>query len=146
MPGRSTSNEPFSRRFELRDAREDIDRVERAIVDAAARQSYDDACRYGLRLALGEALTNAFRHGNQDDPAKRVLVDCEVTPRRIVIGVEDEGQGFDPEAVPDPTQDENVEIPAGRGILLMRAYMTNVVFRAPGNRVEMTYEREDGEG
>ena len=143
MPGRSTSSAPFNRRFEIRNAREEIERVERAILEAAARQSYDDACRYGVRLALGEAMTNAFKHGNQDDPRKTVTVECEVTPARLVIRVEDEGQGFDPAAVPDPTEHENVEIPAGRGILLMRAYMTDVVFHPPGNRVEMIFERRN---
>ena len=134
MSGRPTSNEPFSQRFEVRNAREDVERVERTILDAVARQSFDEACRYGIRLAFGEAMTNAFKHGNQDDPAKVVRVSCEVTPRRVRIDVQDQGQGFDPDAVPDPTEDENVEIPAGRGLLLMRAYMTDVVIHPPGTR------------
>ncbi len=55
--------------------------------------------------------------------------------------VQDEGVGFDPAAVPDPTRPENVDIPSGRGIMLMRAYMTEVEFDPPGNRVRMTYRR-----
>ena len=56
---------------------------------------------------------------------------------QCVVAVEDEGQGFDPSAVPDPTADENLELPHGRGLVLMRAYMDEVSFNAKGNRVTM---------
>ena len=57
------------------------------------------------------------------------------------LEIEDEGEGFDPRSVPDPTTVENVEIPSGRGIILMRAFMTDVRFFPPGNRLRMTYRR-----
>jgi serine/threonine-protein kinase RsbW len=60
----------------------------------------------------------------------------------VAIVVEDEGVGFDPAAVPDPTRPENVDIPSGRGIMLMRAYMTEVEFDPPGNRVRMTFKKK----
>lgn len=60
----------------------------------------------------------------------------------LQVSIEDEGTGFDPEAVPDPTEDANLEIPSGRGLMLMRAYMTEVNVIPPGNRIEMYFRRD----
>ena len=65
-----------------------------------------------------------------------------ITESELAISVEDEGTGFDPEAVPDPTEDANLEIPSGRGLMLMRAYMTEVNVIPPGNRIEMRLQRD----
>ena len=73
-------------------------------------------------------------------PQKKTLkVSYQVTPEEVRIEVEDQGSGFDPDAVPDPTEDVNLEIPSGRGIMLIRAYMTEVRFHPPGNRMEMVF-------
>jgi serine/threonine-protein kinase RsbW len=55
--------------------------------------------------------------------------------------VEDEGPGFDPATIPDPTEDENLEIPSGRGVMLIKAYMTEVEYVPPGNLLRMTYRK-----
>ena len=65
----------------------------------------------------------------------------KISKDTVWIAVEDEGCGFDPGAVPDPTEEANLEIPSGRGIMLMRAYMTEVEIMSPGNRIEMTFRR-----
>ena len=83
----------------------------------------------------------AIQHGNRQDPGKKVKLEFRVEQTLVVIEVEDEGEGFDADAVPDPTRDENVDIPSGRGIMLMRAYMTDVDFEPPGNRVRMVYKK-----
>ena len=118
-----------------------IEKAQRSLILAAQQRGYDRASCFALRLALEEALTNAILHGNRSNPNKRVTVQYQVDSGRVVIEVEDQGEGFDPQAVPDPTRMENIEIPAGRGIILMRAYMTEVHFTAPGNRVRMTLVR-----
>ena len=118
-----------------------IDKAQRSLISAAQQRGYDRSSCFALRLALEEALTNAILHGNRSNPHKRVTVQYRVDSGRVVIEVEDQGEGFDPQAVPDPTRMENIEIPAGRGIILMRAYMTEVHFTAPGNRVRMTFVR-----
>ena len=59
----------------------------------------------------------------------------------IRVEVVDQGPGFNPEGVPDPTDEANLEVPSGRGIMLMRAYMTEVDYLPPGNRVRMVYSR-----
>ncbi|MEM7228038.1 MAG: ATP-binding protein [Planctomycetota bacterium] len=122
--------------------REDVARVESALMGAIEELKYDDATRFAVRLAFEECIANAFKHGNRGDDSKPVTIECDVQPAMIEIEVTDQGPGFDPDAVPDPTQDENLEIPAGRGLLLMRAYMTSVDIMPPGNKVRMRYERK----
>jgi serine/threonine-protein kinase RsbW len=91
-----------------------------------------------VRLALEEALINAVKHGNQLDPNKKVRVIYRVLRERFDIVITDEGPGFDPKDVPDPTAMENLERPCGRGLLLMRHYMTEVVYNTRGNSVRMS--------
>ncbi len=97
---------------------------------------------FGIRLALEEALVNAIKHGNRMDPDKRVQVDCQIGHQFIRIEIEDEGQGFDLDDVPDPTDDINLERPCGRGIMLMRHFLSTVEYNEVGNRVILEKHRE----
>ncbi|MHB0960896.1 MAG: ATP-binding protein [Pirellulaceae bacterium] len=100
---------------------------------------------FGVHLAIEEALVNAIKHGNRKDPTKMVEVVCRMSHERVQIRISDEGEGFDPEAVPDPTDEENLEIPSGRGLMLMRCYMTSVEFNKRGNAVSMEKVRTHGD-
>lgn len=95
----------------------------------------DEFC---VRLALEEALTNAIRHGNKLDPQKKVYVRSTVRGKQITIEIEDEGDGFDPGAVPDPTTPEFIGRPNGRGVLLINSFMDEITYNKKGNRVVMT--------
>jgi len=122
--------------------RDRIDRLWHAIERAMVARDYSDASRFAVRLALEEAITNAFRHGLRDLPEDTpILVEYAVHQDRVHLAVEDPGPGFDPEHVPDPTLDENLTQPGGRGLLLIRAYMTSTSFANDGRRLEMTYDR-----
>jgi serine/threonine-protein kinase RsbW len=136
------SGQAYDQRAVLSGEREEIESMQQSLLEAAERLEYDETSRFAIRLALEEALSNAIKHGNKDDPGKRVTVVWAVNARHVAISIEDEGQGFDPNTVPDPTQSENIEIPAGRGIVLMRSFMSEVNFHPPGNRVEMRFERK----
>jgi serine/threonine-protein kinase RsbW len=92
---------------------------------------------FGLRLALEEAVVNAIKHGNCLDASKQVHVICRSTPDKIWIEVSDEGPGFDPEGLPDCTDAEHIDIPNGRGIMLMRNFMSRVEYNDRGNVVTM---------
>ena len=129
-------------RYVVATRREEIDRVQGRILEALAACGYEGWARFALRTAMEEAVANAILHGNGNDPAKRVTIEYSADPASVAIVVEDEGDGFDPDSVPDPTRPENVDIPSGRGIMLMRAYMSQVEFHPPGNRVRMTYVRQ----
>ena len=88
---------------------------------------------FSMRLALEEAIVNAIRHGNRGDPAKAVQVRYRITDQQVVTEIEDEGPGFDPDQIPDPLAPENLERPTGRGLFLIRYYMTSVTFNERGN-------------
>jgi serine/threonine-protein kinase RsbW len=98
---------------------------------------------FGIQLAVEEAIINAVEHGNGGDPARHVTVDYSITPGLFEISIADEGSGFDPDAVPDPTNDENLNKATGRGLALMRVYMDSVEFSAKGNCVRMAKRRAD---
>lgn len=119
----------------------EAERIHKAVLPELARHGYTAEAQFAVRLALDEALANAISHGNHQDPAKQVTVDCTIDDEEAVLSVEDEGRGFDPRQVPDPTLDENLEKPHGRGIMLMRAYMSRVSFNKAGNCVTMVKQR-----
>ena len=119
--------------------------VQNAVVDAMDRHGYSKASRFAVRLALAEAIANAFKHGHKTMPAGTpIRFDFAVTGERVRVTVEDQGPGFNPEDIPDPTLDENIEKASGRGLMLIRAYMTTVAHGGRGNRLEMTYEKPKG--
>lgn len=119
-------------------------RVTEFLVTAMAQADYPERDRFGMRLALEEAVVNAVKHGNRDDQSKRVRVFIRIGRGRVVAEVEDEGEGFDPGRVPDPTASENLERPGGRGLLMMKHYATWVRFRGRGNRVTLCRHRSAG--
>ena len=90
-------------------------------------------------MAVREAAVNAVLHGNKYDAAKRVTVSFETTPDGMTVSVRDEGQGLDPETLPDPLIPENLLKQSGRGIFLIRAFMDEVRFRSlsPGTEITM---------
>jgi len=98
---------------------------------------------FAVRLVLQEAVTNALRHGNGNDPAKHVNVAYLVSATEVVTEVRDQGTGFNPDAVPNPLALENRERASGRGVFLMRIYSTWVSFNEHGNRVTLCRRRSD---
>jgi serine/threonine-protein kinase RsbW len=93
---------------------------------------------FSIRLALEEALINAIKHGNQLDKSKKVSISYRLVEGRFEVHISDEGVGFDPNDVPDPTAIENLERPCGRGVMLMRYYMDEVSYTGGGNTVSMS--------
>jgi serine/threonine-protein kinase RsbW len=110
---------------------------EEAILADLVRFGYDQNAAFAVKLALEEAMTNAFRHGNKCDPNKHIKVRYVVTADLIEIEVHDEGPGFEPHAVPDPTQPEYIDRPHGRGIMLMKAYLDEVEYSNSGTSVRL---------
>jgi serine/threonine-protein kinase RsbW len=107
------------------------------LLEELERQKWSENDAFAVHLALEEALVNAIKHGNHKDPTKNVDVRCRMKADRVEICIEDEGEGFDPSEVPDPTEEENLEVPSGRGLMLMRCYMNKLEFNKKGNRVTM---------
>ncbi len=125
----------------LRDLRTGLEEFHAQTEDALTTFGYDDGAKFAIRLAIEEAVVNAFRHGNRSDPSKTVRCCSSIGSSSAAFEVEDQGPGFDPAKVPDPTVDENLEIPSGRGVMLIKAYMTEVEYLPPGNRLRMVYRK-----
>jgi serine/threonine-protein kinase RsbW len=116
------------------EARRVQEEIERQLKECA----YSEREIFSVKLALEEALVNAIKHGNQLDRNKKVHIAYHIRPERFEVVITDEGGGFDPTDVPDPTAAENLERPCGRGLMLMRYYMNEVSFGPCGNSVCMT--------
>jgi serine/threonine-protein kinase RsbW len=112
-----------------------------SLMDALTPLQYPERTLFGIRLSLEEAIVNAIRHGNRNDPAKTVRIRYQLDELQFLIEIQDEGPGFDPEAVPDPLAPQNLERPGGRGVFLMRHYMTWVAYNERGNCVTMCHRR-----
>jgi len=107
---------------------ENIEVAERVLVDLCHRAGCAEDEEYWLVTALREAVANAVRHGNRQDPDRLVRVAYTIANSTVTIRVEDEGEGFDPADIPDPTDPENLLRPSGRGIFYMRQFMNRVDF------------------
>lgn len=120
-------------------------RVQEHVVASMQAQGFPQADVFSVRLALEEALTNALEHGNRRDPTKQVRLAYRVDPERVVLEVEDQGSGFCPEQVSDPTLPENVTEPNGRGLFFIRRYMCSIEYNETGNRLTMLKRRSRDE-
>ena len=107
------------------------------LICALKEKGIDDDIIFDIHVGFEEALRNAMVHGNNSDPGKKVTVETDITGDTAVIVVEDEGEGFDPSLVPDPTLEENLLRESGRGVYLMRNLMNEVRFENGGRRVIM---------
>lgn len=101
------------------------------------QQDWGEQNIFGVHLAVEEAMVNAIKHGNCNDQNKKVHISYKMSPTSLRIEISDEGKGFNPSEVPDPTDDENLELPSGRGIMLMRSFMSFVEYNNQGNSVVM---------
>ncbi len=115
--------------------------VQEEIERGLKKHRFDERDIFSIKLAVEEALVNAIKHGNRMDRAKKIHISYHITPDRLQVDIADEGQGFDPNDVPDCMSAENLERPCGRGLLLIRHYMNEVIFHPPGNRVTMIKTR-----
>jgi serine/threonine-protein kinase RsbW len=126
----------------------DIRSIEHAVefVMKRCRTCSEQARRLDLnfRVGLTEALSNAMLYGNSHDPSKRVLVEVALGAGRLEARVTDQGPGFDPSTVPDPTTPENITKPCGRGLFLMRQLLDEVSFNDQGNQVTLVLRLESG--
>lgn len=114
------------------------------VVEACERLAFSGSrATLNLRVALGEALANAILYGNREEPDRLVRLDAELSAGSAVVTVEDEGTGFDPGEVLDPTRPENRDRSHGRGLFLLRALADDVEFNERGNAVTLTIHSAD---
>jgi serine/threonine-protein kinase RsbW len=133
---------PISRSVVVSSTPAAVAEVYKDIVPGLEAQNFSEEDIFAVHLAMEEAFVNAIKHGNKMEPTKAVKIDYAVEPDKIEICVTDEGEGFDPEVIPDPRYGDNLYKPAGRGMLLMRSFMDVVEYSKQGNSVRMIRYRE----
>jgi serine/threonine-protein kinase RsbW len=113
-----------------------VDPVVSYLIDHLTRLGYADEDS-NTAIALHEAITNAMRHGNKLDVNKNVEIVLELDSQQAVFTITDEGSGFDPSSVCDPTEGDNIFRECGRGLLMMRHIMDEVRYNERGNQITM---------
>jgi len=112
------------------------------ILSKLQEHNFDKDDVFAVHLTLEEAFLNAVKHGNKNDPAKKVKIDYSVSSEKVEITITDEGAGFEPESVDDPRFGNGLYEPGGRGLLLMNSYMDIVKYNEQGNSVYMVRYKE----
>ncbi len=113
------------------------------IVSQLETEGWDCREQFQIQMAVEECVTNAIEHGNKRDRDKSVKVACHITNQEFLFIIEDEGPGFDRTRIVDCTQDERLELPRGRGVMLIESFMTSVDYIGRGNIIRMRRLRED---
>ncbi len=111
--------------------------VDRMIAACCRLVELTDDAAFRLRVAVGEAVANAILHGNKEDPRLEVTIRAEVKPGSLIVAVADEGPGFIPADVPDPTAPANLKRSTGRGLHLLRTLVDDVTYSSSGNEVRL---------
>ena len=115
-----------------------VDEAETIVVREASLLGFDEESRHQIGMAVRECMVNAVVHGNRYNKNKQVHLDVERWGSGIAVTIGDEGAGFDPNSLPDPTSPENLLRQSGRGILLIRAFMDEFdVHPRPGGGTEV---------
>lgn len=113
--------------------------VERLIEDVCEIYNVTEDNFGNILIAVTEAVNNAIHHGNKDNPEKSVQIGFENQDKRITFSVSDEGQGFDYDSLPDPTDPNNIDKINGRGVFLMKHLADKVEFNQNGKEVQLTF-------
>ena len=111
--------------------------VSKKLINVLRENNVREEIIFDIHVGFEEALRNAMIHGNKLDPEKKVLVETNMAEGAVIISVEDEGDGFDPATLPDPTLDENLLREGGRGVYLINHLMDEVKYENDGRRVVM---------
>jgi len=131
------SEQPTKHQQSILGDRESFDEVQEAVLSLMEVHEYSEHDVFSVRVAFEEALANALLHGHQGDESNQIEVSWIVTDEFLEIEVVDQGRGYDPETIPDPTADENLTLPSGRGLAMIRAFMSEVEVNERGNHVKM---------
>ena len=119
---------------------ESITLLENLIEQIADKHHVSEDTFANMMTCLNEIAINAIVHGNKLDESKKVIVNAEVEPKRVIWTVTDEGAGFDYDHLPDPTADENLENLTGRGVFIVKQLADQCIFNSRGNEVELHFK------
>lgn len=116
-----------------------IAEVEPFVLQAVKEYEINESLFGNILITLTEAVSNAIIHGNQAKGHKKVFISTLATPAKVTFTIEDEGNGFDPHNLPDPTAPENLLTPGGRGVFLMEQLADKVSYLEGGRIVKLEF-------
>lgn len=132
-----------TKKLTLASSFDEITRIEDFVVELQEWLDFDDDTAQRILLTMSEAVTNAIVHGNKEDPSKNVSILAQKNDHRLTISVKDEGQGFDPEELPDPLKEENLLNEGGRGVFLIDQYTDDISYSENGTKLTIAFDLED---
>ncbi len=115
----------------------ELRRICAGILCRTQKLNYSEDDLFAIHLALEEAIINAVKHGNKQNPDRDVIIEYDLSPEKVDIRVTDQGRGFNPDSLADPRIGDNIYKTDGRGVLLIRSYMDSVEYNNSGNSVHM---------
>jgi len=123
-----------------------LETVQTVLAHLSGLAGFDEEATHYLSVAVRESVVNAIKHGNRGDEDRRIAISFALEAGQLEVSVRDEGGGFDPESVPNPTAVENLLKVDGRGIFFMRSFMDDVsyVFPPGGGTVVTMTKRKKG--
>lgn len=129
----------FSTKLVLKSEYEEAEKVEGLLNELQSALGFDDDFYARLMLTVSEAATNGIVHGNKLDPSKSVTLFAAADDSQLTITTTDEGEGFDPDAVANPLEEENLLKTSGRGVFLMKEFADEVEYRDEGRTLVLTF-------
>jgi serine/threonine-protein kinase RsbW len=139
-------DKPIKRTVEISSTAAEFEEPGQWLLEQLGQLDYTEGDIFAIHLAVQEAFYNAIKHGNKMDERKKVKLEMVVSNDRVEIWMTDSGSGFNPNAVPDCREGDNLYKPDGRGLLLMRSYMDTVEYNEKGNCVHMVRNRHNDNG
>src|ERR1700744_850674 len=126
--------------LQLPSTQDSITQLELLIENIADEYHVSEDTFANMMTCLNEALINAIKHGNKMDASKKVIINADAEPRKVIWTIADEGTGFDYIHLADPTAPENLENLTGRGVFIMKHLADQCIFNAAGNEVELHFK------
>ena len=117
--------------------------IVRMVLEQLEKNGWGNKDTFGIHMAMEEAVMNAIDHGNNRSPDKTVHLVIEICGDRFYSKITDQGEGFDPTKVPDPTDEENLEKDCGRGVMLIKNFVDVVLYNDKGNSLELTKQNTE---
>lgn len=137
------ANDPWRYDNRIESDPDNCAKIVHLLLDQLEAFEWENRDIFGIHMAMEEAVMNAIRHGNKCDKEKEVHVLIEVCTRKFYSKVTDQGPGFNPTEIPDPTLEENLEKTSGRGVMLMKSFVDDVTYNERGNSVELAKVKSD---
>ena len=123
----------------LQSTYEEVERVDHLLTALQEELGFNDEFYARLMLAVSEAATNGILHGNKLEESKTVTIKAYKDQDKLIFESKDQGEGFDPEEIPDPLAEENLLKPSGRGVFLMKEYADEVDYSENGTKLKLVF-------